>query len=247
MSAGATVVIPCYNEADRLREEDVARLLEDERLRVLLVDDGSTDDTSDLLARIAADLGDRADFVVLPQNGGKAEAVRRGMLRAIGDGAPLVGYLDADFATPAEEMHRLLDVLEATDTRAAMGSRFARLGADIQRSPVRHYLGRVFATAASLVLRLRVYDCQCGAKLFRVDPTLELALSQPFRSRWIFDVELLGRLLAGGPGAPGWTADDLVEVPLERWHDVSGSKLSRTAMLRAGAELLSLACRTPRR
>lgn len=244
----ATVVIPCYNEADRLREAEVARLVGsegdaagDDRLRALLVDDGSTDETPALLRRLHERHGERVQPLWMGRNVGKAEAVRAGLRHALEHGADVVGYLDADFATPPEEMRRLLDVLTESRARVAMGSRIQRLGADIRRSMVRHYLGRVFATAASLVLQLPVYDCQCAAKLFRVDDTLRHALATPFTSRWIFDVELIGRLLAGGPGAPPLTEADFLEVPLHAWHDVAGSKLGTGGMANAGLDLARLA------
>jgi dolichyl-phosphate beta-glucosyltransferase len=84
-----------------------------------------------------------------------------------------------------------------------------------------------------------VYDTQCGAKFFRATPALSRALDRPFRSRWAFDVELLGRLLSGG--AEALREDDLLEVPLRRWTHVGGSKLRPLAMLRAGADLAVIA------
>src|SRR5262249_44417648 len=87
------------------------------------------------------------------------------------------------------------------------------LGTDIQRTAARHYLGRVFASLASLTLAARVYDTQCGAKMFRRTLALAAALEVPFLSRWIFDVELLGRLLAGAAVVPGIAVHDIVEGP----------------------------------
>jgi hypothetical protein len=133
-------------------------------------------------------------------------------------------------------MLRLLDVT-LTGPAVVLGSRVALLGADIHRTASRHYLGRVFASVASLVLDARVYDTQCGAKLFRRSPALEAALAVPFLSRWAFDVELLGRLLAGAPGVPGVATSEVVEVPLRTWRDVPGSKLAPSAMVGALADL----------
>jgi hypothetical protein len=159
----------------------------------------------------------------------------------------VVGYLDADFATPPAEMRHLADEFERTDAKVALGSRVARLGASIDRKPLRHYFGRVYATTAALVLGLMVYDTQCGAKLFRDTPALRHALGAPFSSRWSFDVELLGRLLAGGDGAAPIPPSALVEVPLGTWVDVEGSKLSGRGALRAGLDLLALGARVRRR
>jgi hypothetical protein len=99
----------------------------------------------------------------------------------------------------------------------------------------------VFATASSAVLGLAVYDTQCGAKVFRDGPALRAALAEPFSSRWAFDVELLGRLLAAGAAAGSF-----VEVPLREWRDVAGSKLGPSAALAAALDLATVA-RTARR
>lgn len=235
------VVIPCYNEEKRLDEHEVARLLDDPRVNVLLVNDGSRDGTGALLQRLVQRHAPRVRALELEVNGGKGEAVRRGMLEALslapGD---VVGFFDADFATPPEELQLLLEALESKNGKVALGARIARLGAHVERSAVRHYIGRVFATAASTVLSLSVYDTQCGAKLFRDVPALRAALAMPFRSRWAFDVELIGRLLAGDTHAPGLREADFIEVPLRTWRDKRGSKLNSGAMLRAGIDVLSL-------
>jgi dolichyl-phosphate beta-glucosyltransferase len=226
-----TVVVPCYNEAQRL---DAGPLLEfavqEPGADLLFVNDGSTDDTAGRLAEIAAARPDRVRVLSLETNGGKAEAVRRGMRQALEGGAVVVGYLDADLSTPPREMKRIFRALERPGVEVAIGARVALLGTDIERNAIRHYLGRVFASLASLILRARIYDTQCGAKLFRTTPALTAALSQPFISRWAFDIELLGRMLAGGGGAAPVPLKAIVEVPLDTWHDIQGSKLTPLAM-----------------
>ena len=108
------VVVPCFNEGRRLRAEGFRPLVDNERTCVLFVDDGSSDDTQRVLAEICAQLGPRASCLVLPQNRGKGEAVRQGMLAGLQMGAQIVAFLDADLATPAEEMLRLVATLRAS-------------------------------------------------------------------------------------------------------------------------------------
>jgi len=196
-----------------------------------------------VLARMAAACPG-VEVFTLPSNTGKAEAVRRGLLVAVRGGASVVGYYDADLATPPDELLRLRGVLESRPELAGVfGSRVARLGSSIERRALRHYLGRAYATLASLALGITVYDTQCGAKLFRVDDTLTAALSRPFRSSWAFDVELLHRLLRGGHGAAPKPVSAFVEVPLEAWRDVRGSKLRLGPALGALADLAAIARR----
>jgi hypothetical protein len=121
---------------------------------------------------------------------------------------------------------------------AVLGSRIRLLGRRVRRSPARHYAGRVFATVASLKLRLPVYDTQCGAKLFRACGETRAAFERPFSSRWIFDVEILARLT--GSLGPEAVAERLVEHPLAEWADVGESKLRLREALVAGLQLLFL-------
>jgi dolichyl-phosphate beta-glucosyltransferase len=232
------VIVPCFNEAARLDAVAFARFAGSARL--LFVDDGSTDGTPAVLEAIRARSPGEVDVLTLPRNRGKAEAVRAGFLRAIERGARVVGLLDADLSTPPEEMLRLIERMDA-GVDVLLGSRVALMGRRIERRAWRHYLGRVFATAASVVVAQPIYDTQCGAKLFRVTPLLAAVLEEPFRSSWIFDVELLGRMLVGMPGVGALAPARLKEEPLERWIDVEGSKVGAAAFARAPLELTRIA------
>lgn len=233
------LVVPAYNEAERLPAEafhDFLAAHPDVALH--FVDDGSTDGTATMLEELAARRPDRVAVQRLTTNRGKAEAVREGLRAASATGAATIGFADADLAAPLEESLRLLAELEShPDAWAAIGSRVRLLGRHIDRSAMRHYLGRAFATAASLTLALPVYDTQCGLKLFRnIEPVREV-LATPFVSRWIFDVELLGRLAVAAGPAP---QRRFREVPLESWSDRHGSRLRTRDFLRAPLELRAI-------
>lgn len=237
MVADVVLVVPCFNECARIDPAGFRQLFRDRALRLLFVDDGSTDDTRALLSSFAAQEPERVELLGLPRNQGKAEAVRQGMRAALGSGAAIVGYVDADLATPAEEILRLVELMRERRLQIVIGARVGLVGRAIERSVLRHYLGRVFATAASVVLRLRIYDTQCGAKLFRAGPALDAALDQPFISRWVFDVELIGRLLLGAPAVAPVPLSAMVEEPLRAWRDVEGSKVRPIHVLGVARDL----------
>ncbi len=230
------VVIPCFNEAERLELAQVHFLLES-GLRILFVNDGSTDATAARLDQLRAEHPMKIDVLHLPKDSGKGEAVRQGLLQASQLGLTVVGYADADFATPATEVLRLAQTCRDTDVEVVLGSRVKLLGWDIERRLSRHFMGRVFATFASMILRLPVYDTQCGAKFFRVTPALRESLAAPFHSRWAFDVELIGRLLTSPQPA---LLASFVEIPLRRWGDIRGSKLTMPAMIKAVFDLWTI-------
>lgn len=234
------IVVPCYNEAQRLSVDSFREFAAaNPGIRFLFVNDGSTDDTSIVLESLASSEPHRFEHLDQGQNQGKAETVRVGMLHALDQRPRYAGYWDADLATPLREILRFIDVLEAHPQRdVCFGSRVRLLGRAIERNPMRHYLGRMFATVASLVLDLPVYDTQCGAKLFRASRAASELFADPFSVNWTFDVELIARVQAQRVQA-GLTsaADSIYELPLDHWHDVAGSKVHATDFFKALFEM----------
>ncbi len=246
----AAIVIPCYNETRRFDADQFRKLASGPHATLFFVNDGSTDDTESTLRRFIASfpLATAPALLSLPANRGKGEAVRLGLQAACQKGFSLVGYYDADLATPPEELLRLIELAAAGPQSVIMGSRVKLLGSNIQRTFVRHVTGRFFATAASWVLKMPVYDTQCGAKLFHCSPTLEAALKEPFSSRWCFDVELIGRLLFPlESGIAGLSQKEFLEIPLKTWRGIAGSHLNPGSMLAAALDLIKIGIALNRR
>ncbi|MBI4817699.1 MAG: glycosyltransferase [Deltaproteobacteria bacterium] len=237
------LVVPCYNEAGRL---DVAAFRAASTLQpelcFIFVNDGSTDGTLALLEALARELPERVRVVDLPKNVGKGEAVRQGMLSAFSESVEVVGFWDADLSAPLSEVGPMRDLLVSTGAEIVMGARVKLLGREISRLPSRHYLGRVFATAASWVLEAPVYDTQCGAKLFRNSELNRSLFLEPFESRWIVDVEILARLIRAlsARGRPATLEGAVVEYPLHAWRHVAGSKVRPKDFGRAFFDLVAI-------
>jgi len=231
------LVIPCYNEERRLPADELrAFTLPGMRIELLFVNDGSRDGTLPLLQSLQREDPSRFSVLDLERNSGKAEAVRRGLLAAMERNPDLVGFWDADLATPLNELPDFLQVFAARpEIEMVFAARVRLLGRSISRNPRRHYVGRVGATLISSSLGLAVYDTQCGAKLFRTSDSMQEIFAQPFLSRWIFDVEIIARLVRqrGRDAA----ARAIYELPIRTWHDVKGSKVRSTDFVRALRDL----------
>lgn len=213
--------------------------LETADVDLVLVNDGSRDNTAEVLEAVRAARPERATVIDDGVNRGKAEAVRRGTTFALERGCDFVGFWDADLATPLSDIPQFLDILAARpELDMVFGARVKLLGRDVERRAARHYLGRVFATFVSTMLALPIYDTQCGAKIFRAQPFGKALFGAPFLSRWVFDVEIIARYLreAGRERA----ARGIYEFPLMRWVDVAGSKLKATDFLVAFFDVLRI-------
>ncbi|HLK64748.1 MAG TPA: dolichyl-phosphate beta-glucosyltransferase [Bryobacteraceae bacterium] len=218
------IIVPCYNEAKRLPVAEFDAFLENSHIDFLFVDDGSRDNTKEVLASLESAWPGRVIPIYQPQNRGKAEAVRAGICAALDRGFEYVGFWDADLATPLNEIPEFMAVFaETPELDMVFGSRVKLLGRHVERKAVRHYLGRVFATFVSTMLGLPIYDTQCGAKIFRVRSGTRVLFDKPFLSRWVFDVEILARYLQ----TVGTVAamQKIYEFPLRYWVDVGGSKV----------------------
>lgn len=213
------LIVPCFNEGNRLRFDAFESELPSS-VQVLFADDGSSDDTFLLLQNFCKKDSKKFFIFRSEKNVGKAAVIQLAYLFAkknnlIGE-HEWIGFWDADLATPLIEVVNLVSYrnLFAPRYLAIFASRVNRYGSVIRRTKLRHYLSRVFVTFTDIIVGVKAYDSQCGAKLFHRS-TVEAALAEPFASKWVFDLEIVKRI----------GTDKIVEVPLQRWEDVPGSKL----------------------
>lgn len=219
MSASLSIVIPAYNEAVRLGNTLLAVV---EYLRkswpeaeVIVVDDGSADDTAGIARSIFRDSGSlRTSVISYKSNLGKGRAVRLGLLAARGDVAL---FSDADLSTPITEAPKLVEPIMSGQYDVTFGSRaLDRKLIGVHQPWRREQGGRVFNLAVRLATGLPFWDTQCGFKAFRMNvcrPLVEAATVDRFG----FDVELLYLAFRAGLR--------LREVPV-RWDHNEGSKIS---------------------
>ena len=231
------LVIPCYNEAQRLPAKEFKNFAEKEgNISFIFVNDGSSDDTFKVLEKLTSH-SKNMSILDIAKNSGKAEAVRQGVIEALKDRPDYVGFWDADLATPLHEINNFINLLNEKDIEMVSGLRLARLGANVKRRLLRHYLGRVFATVVSALLGVEVYDTQCGAKIFH-NSLAEKIFQEPFCTRWLFDVELFKRIIA----LKGKTESSkkLYEYPLGCWKEVGVSKISFWDCLKVPFEIIKI-------
>ena len=215
------IIIPCYNEDSRLKKNIFSRFLETHLdVKLFFVNDGSTDNTLKIIEEIKHQSINQVQIINLPENIGKGESVRRGMLEAIEQNQfDYIGYLDADLSTSLDEYYELCTHAVHMNADFIFGSRIKKLGSFIKRSFLRHVIGRTVMTIVDQKFKLGYYDTQCGAKLFRAG-VLETIIWQSFSTKWFFDIEIFLRLRKKNKDYIG------IEYPLKTWHNVGGSKLT---------------------
>jgi dolichyl-phosphate beta-glucosyltransferase len=231
------IVVPCYNESKRLPQQQfVDYVRQHPDVAFLFANDGSNDDTLKMLQDLTAQ-HEQLLLLDIQPNGGKAEAVRKGIMHAaVMHDFQYIGFWDADLATPLEEIEHFVSWADK-GYDGVTGLRLMRLGAKVRRNKMRHYLGRCFATCASNMLHLPVYDTQCGAKLFSAK-VVEKLFMEPFITRWLFDVEILARYEKhyGRQQA----VEKIYEYPLFQWEDITGSRLKKRDFFKAPVELMKI-------
>lgn len=220
-----SIVIPAYNEKARIEStlEGVLRCVEARRwdAEVLVVDDGSTDETAEIVQRWM-ETNKRLHLIKNPGNRGKGYSVRNGLLQAAGD---IVMFTDADLSAPIEEAERLFAALDA-GADVAIGSRWLdRQKQTIHQPLYRRFFGRCYNRLTRTVMGLPFKDTQCGFKAFRREAAQTIFRLQTIE-RWGFDPEILfiARKLKYR----------IAEVPVTWGHD----ERSRMSYLRDGMQML---------
>ena len=198
------------------------------------VNDGSSDHTLEILEKLKVKHEENVDIVSYTKNVGKAEAVRRGMhwCNPRYDHA-YIAYLDADLSTPLQECVRLTKYL-TEKIEFCFGSRIMRIGSIIERKFYRFFIGRIIATFISNILELKVYDTQCGCKLFTKNLSVHL-FENKFISKWLFDVEIFFRMIE--LYGRNRVFEKMIEVPVSKWIDSGTSKVKATYFFRLWYDL----------
>ncbi|MCY1720837.1 glycosyltransferase [Prolixibacteraceae bacterium Z1-6] len=233
------IIIPCYNESERLDRNVFHSFLEENpTVSLFFVDDGSSDNTHEILYEFERKY-ENAQCYTLSENKGKAEAIRLSILHLLQNfNIKYIGYFDADLSTSLDYIIAFKQVLDTSpDLKAVTGSRIKKLGSTISRNPLRHIMGRIVATIASSILQLPVYDTQCGAKLFRVSFVQDI-FTLPFHTKWLFDIEIFARLKnANGKNI---ILKSIIEHPLKEWIDEGNSRIKLKDFVRVPIDLLRI-------
>ncbi|HZD49860.1 MAG TPA: dolichyl-phosphate beta-glucosyltransferase [Silvibacterium sp.] len=220
-----SIIIPAYNESARIGSalKQVLACIHERNwpAEVIVVNDGSRDDTAEIVRKIAAK-DPIVRMIENPVNRGKGYSVRSGMLHAT---AEVIMFTDADLSSPIEETERLLAAIR-DGADIAIGSRWLDRGRQTKHQPwYRQMFGRCFNAVTRLVMGLPFADTQCGFKAFRRDAAYTVFQLQRIE-RWGFDPEILFIALKRG-----YTVR---EVPVTWGHD----ERSRLSYLKDGIKML---------
>ncbi len=219
------VVIPCYDEEDRLSSKEFTDFVEKHSgYHLCFVNDGSKDNTLHILKELRKGREDYITVYDCEQNGGKAEAVRLGMLHMANyTDLDYIGFLDADLSTDLTDFDDLVKTIETSNFKIVSGSRISRMGANIAKESARQIISLTINYIIRKILKMNFKDTQCGAKIMDKE-VIKIAFQERFITKWLFDVEIFMRMKKhfGAEKADSF----ICEQPLKRWIHADGSKLS---------------------
>ena len=228
------LIIPCYNEEMRLNTAAYIDFLKRYDISLCFVDDGSGDNTYQKLLFIQEQFSSKVFIKKLSGNKGKAEAVREGILFCRNEnGFDYLGFYDADLSAPLETAANFINHLSGNEpVKVVFGSRIKTKATFIKRNYWRHIGGRIFSFIINHYLHIKLYDTQCGAKVFKKE-IIEPVFAEPFLSRWLFDIEILLRLRKFYNHNDSFVA----EIPLPEWKNRRGSKITAGDLIHLPGEL----------
>ncbi|MGV9002538.1 glycosyltransferase [Flavobacterium sp.] len=213
------IIIPCYNEELRLSSNHIDYLIQNSQIDIYFANDGSRDKTVEVINSIISVHPERIFLIDFKENSGKANTIYYAINQINNENKyDFIGYFDADFSTPPNEIVRLINELNRRECEFLIGSRILLLNSGIKRKYYRHIIGRVIITLINFKFSLGIYDTQCGSKLFS-KTIISKSFNKPFYTSWLFDVEIFIRLQKQDLLQYG------VELPVYNWKDVDGSKL----------------------
>jgi dolichyl-phosphate beta-glucosyltransferase len=252
-TAHAYIVVPVFNEKHRFKLSYWEEMIRIKHTTWIFIDDGSTDGTNSILTKLS-----RSNNQILLKNTinvGKGSTIRIGYQYVIGELASknylnsisppqLFGYLDSDGAFSLDEVREFIEfsqfylngtsVLNNRIIDAVWASRVKLQGHNIERSVSRHIIGRFIHTIIGIFIRDLPYDSQCGLKIFRINQTMNQIFENKFKTRWLFDLEILLRGTQNSSRLKIW------EKPLINWKEVPGGKLKLKSSILVLKEIITL-------
>lgn len=234
------VVIPCYNEETRILSKEFTDFVHSNLgYHLCFVNDGSTDNTLEVLQALAQGREDHISVYDCEKNGGKGEAVRQGVLHLSKDSQlDYIGYLDADLSTDFTDFDDLVKTIETSDFKIVSGSRMSRMGANITKESARKIISKTINLIIRNILGMSFNDTQCGAKIMDKDIVNQM-FQEKFITKWLFDVEIFMKMrkFYGKEKAISY----ICEQPLKRWIHADGSKLSMKDSIKIVLQLAQIA------
>lgn len=233
------MVIPCHNNATRLRSSDFIQFVNDTtEYHLCFVNDGSTDNTLESLKELRKGRESHVSIYDSTKHGGKAEAIRLGMLQLYEETeVDYMGYLDCDLSISHQDFNSLVTTIENSDFKMVSGSRSKCIGVKFIQGSARKILGTTLSLVIRKIIAMNFKGALCGAKIFSKD-VIPLLFGKKFITQWLFDLEILMRMRMHF-GAKKAVAL-MYEKPLEQWGYAEKSSLSMKDSLQVVGQLAQI-------